>query len=177
MVQFVEGRPFITHQWASRFSRLEEGQVMTAKSWIIGVAAVCAAGFSGAAAGAPTCNNPEILHLSGLRSGGSSAVVERRDRVSTERTACYQLNIRGGSRTLTVRLFSDNTAGFLLLYSPDWNAKRVDGSWAFTGPTLPGAGEGDHATKWKGPAPEGNVLIVVDMSGAGRQYRLRVEAQ
>ena len=150
---------------------------MTPNWRIIGLAAVCAAGFSGAAAGAPTCNNPKILHLVGLRSGGSSAVVERRDSVSTDRTACYRLNIRGGSRTLTVRLFSDDTAGFLRLYSPDWTAKRVDGSWAFTVPSLPGAGEGDHATKWKGPAPVGNVLIVVDMSGAGRQYRLRVEAQ
>jgi hypothetical protein len=150
---------------------------MTPKSWIIGLAAVYVAGFSGAATGAPTCNNPEIFHLVGLRPGGSSAVVERRDNVSLDKTACYQLNIRGGSRTLTVRLFSDDTAGFLLLYSPDWTAKRVDGSWAFTGPTLPGAGVGDHATKWKGPAPVGNVLIVVDMSGARRQYRLRVEAQ
>ena len=150
---------------------------MTPNGWIMGLAAFCAAGFSGAAAAAPTCNNPEILHLVGLRGGSSSAVVERRASVSTDKTACYQLNIRGGARTLTVHLFSDDTAGFLRLYSPDWTAKRVDGSWAFTGPVLPGAGEGDHATKWKGPAPVGNVLIVVDMSGAGRQYRLRVEAQ
>ena len=150
---------------------------MALKWWINGLAAFCAAGFSGAAAGAPTCNNPEILHFVGLRGGSSSAVLERRDSVSTDRTACYRLNIFGGSRTLTARLFSDDSAGFLRLYSPDWNAKRVDGSWVFTGPTLPGAGVGDHATKWKGPAPVGNVLIVVDMSGAGRQYRLRVEAQ
>jgi hypothetical protein len=144
---------------------------------IIGLAGCCATGLSGGAAAAPTCNNPEILHFVGLRDGGSSAVVERRDSVSTDRTACYRLNIRGGSRTLSVRLFSNDTAGFLLLYSPDWTETRVDGSRAFTGPVLPGAGEGDHATKWKGPAPVGNVLIVVDMSGAGRQYRLRVEAQ
>jgi hypothetical protein len=150
---------------------------MISRWQIIGLAAVCAAGVSGAAAAAPTCNNPAILHLVGLRNGGSSAVVERRDSVSTDRFACYRLNIRGGSRTLTVRLFSDDTAGFLRLYAPDWTAKRVDGSWAFTGPALPGAGDGDHATRWKGPAPVGNVLIVVDMSGVGRQYRLRVEAQ
>ena len=150
---------------------------MTPTWWTNGLAAVCAAGFSGAAAGAPTCNNPETLHLLGLRSGDSSAVVERRNNVSTDRTACYRLNIFGGSRTLTVRLFSDAGAGFLQLYSPDWTAKRVDNAWSFTGPTLPGAGAGDHATKWKGPAPVGNILIVVDMSGAGRQYRLRVEAQ
>ena len=149
---------------------------MTPNRWIVGLAAFCAAGFSGAAAAAPTCNNPEILHFVGLRGGSSSAVLERRASVSTDKTACYQFNIRSG-RILTVRLFSDDAAGFLLLYSPDWTAKRVDGSWAFTGPVLPGAGEGDHATKWKGPAPVGNVLIVVDMSRAGRQYRLRVEAQ
>ena len=150
---------------------------MSPNCWIIRLAAVCAAGFSAAAAAAPTCNNPEYLHLVSLRDGGSSAVVERRDNVTTDRFACYQLNIRGGSRTLTVRLFSDDSAGFLQLYSPDWTAKRVDGAWAFTGPSLPGAGVGNHAAKWKGPAPVGNVLIVVDMSGAGRQYRLRVEAQ
>jgi hypothetical protein len=150
---------------------------MTPKWRIIGLAAVCAAGFSGGAAAAPTCNNPELLHLVGLRDGGSSAVVERRSNVTTDRTACYQLNIRGGSRTLTVHLFSDNPAGFLRLYSPDWTSKREGDSWAFTGPVLPGAGEADHATKWKGPAPVGNVLIVVSMNGAGRQYRLRVEAQ
>jgi hypothetical protein len=149
---------------------------MAPKWLIIRLAVVCLTGFSGAAAGAPTCNNPEILQLVGLRSGGSSAVLERRDSVSTDRTACYQLDIRS-SRTLTVRLFSDDSAGSLLLYGPDWNAKRVGSAWAFTGPTLPGAGKGDHATKWKGPAPLGNVLIVVDMNGAGRQYRLRVEAQ
>ena len=150
---------------------------MLSKWRIIGMAAVWAAGLSGAAAGAPTCNNPEILHLVGLRHGGSSAVVERRSSVTLDKTACYQLNIRGGSRTLTVRLFSDDTGGFLLLYAPNWTAKRVDDSWAFAGPALPGAGPGDHATVWKGPAPVGNVLIVVDMSGTGRQYRLRVEAQ
>ena len=113
----------------------------------------------------------------GLRSGGSSAVVERRESVSTDRTACYQLNIRGGSPTLTVHLFSDDTAGFLQLYSPNWAAKRGDGTWAFTGPVLPGAGKVNHVTTWKGPAPLGNVLIVVDMNGIGRQYRLCVEAQ
>ena len=150
---------------------------MTPKRWIMALAAFCAAGFSGAAAAAPTCNNPEILHLVGLRHGGSSAVVERLGSVSTDRVACYQLNIRGVATTLTVRLFSKDTAGFLQLYSPTWNSKRVDGSWSFTGPALPGAGEADHATKWKGPAPVGNVLIVVNMSGASRQYRLRVEAQ
>jgi hypothetical protein len=151
---------------------------MIPKLWFIGLAACCAAGFSGGAAAAPTCNNPETLHFPGLRSGGSSAVVERRDNVSTDRTACYRFNIHGGSRTLTVRLFSDDSAGFLQLYSPNWTATRGDGSWTFTGTSLPGAGEGDHATKWKGPAPVGNVLIVVDMSrGTGRQYRLRVEAQ
>ena len=150
---------------------------MASTWWIIRLAAICAAGFSGAAAAAPTCNNPEILHFVGLRAGGSSAVVERRDSVSTDKTACYQLNIRGGSRTLSVWLFSDDHAGFLRLYSPDWTSKRVDGAWAFTGPTLPGAGVGDHATHWKGPAPLGNVLIVVDMNGTRRQYRLRVEVQ
>jgi hypothetical protein len=150
---------------------------MTAKWRMMGLAALCIAGVSGAAAGAPTCNSPEILHLAGLRSGGSSAVLERRDSVSTDRTACYRLNILSGSRILTVRLFSDNSAGFLQLYSPDWDAKRVGNAWVFTGPSLPGAGEADHATKWKGKAPVGNVLIVVGMRGVGRQYRLRVEAQ
>ena len=150
---------------------------MAPKSWIIGLAALCASGLSGAAAGAPTCNNPEVLHFGSLRSGNSSAVVERQDHVSTDRTACYRFTILDGSRTLTVRLFSDDTAGFLQIYSPDWDAKRVGGSWVFTGPALPGAGAGDHATKWKGPAPLGNVLVVVEMKGAGRQYRLRVEAQ
>jgi hypothetical protein len=150
---------------------------MTRNRWIMALAAFCAAGFSGAAAAAPTCNNPEMLHFVGLRRGGSSAVLERRASVSSDKTACYRLNIPGVALTLTVRLFSEDSSGFLQLYSPTWTAKRVDGSWSFTGPTLPGAGAGDHATKWKGPTPVGNVLIVVDMSGAGRQYRLRVEAQ
>jgi hypothetical protein len=150
---------------------------MAPRWWMIGLAAFCAAGVSGAAAAAPTCNNPEMLHFLGLRHGGSSAVLERRASVSSDKTACYRLNIPGVATTLTVRLFSDDAAGFLQLYSPTWNAKRVDGSWSFTGPTLPGAAEADHATKWKGPVPVGNVLIVVDMSRAGRQFRLRVEAQ
>jgi hypothetical protein len=150
---------------------------MTPTWRMIGLAVGCAAVFSGAAAAAPTCNNPEMLHLVGLRDGGSSAVVERRGDVSTDRTACYQLNIRAGSRTLTVQLFSDDNAGFLQLYSPSWDAKRVDGGWTFTGPALPGAADRDHAKKWKGPAPVGNTLIVVSMNGRSRQYRLRVEAQ
>jgi hypothetical protein len=74
---------------------------------IIGLAAVFGAFYSAAAAAAPTCNSPEILHLVGLRYGDSNAVVERRDSVTTDKTACYQLNSRGGSRTLTVRLFSE----------------------------------------------------------------------
>jgi hypothetical protein len=76
-----------------------------------------------------------------------------------------------------VQLFSDDPTGFLQLYSPDWTARRGDGSWAFSGPALPGAADSDHAKMWKGPAPVGNVLIVVDLNGAGRQYRLRVAAQ
>ena len=150
---------------------------MMPKRAIMGLALLCA-GFSGAAAAAPTCNNPEILHLVSLRAGNSSAAVERRDNVSLDRTACYRLIIQGGSRILAVRLFSDNDAGSLQIYSPDWSAKRLHGGWTFTGPALPGASAADHAKKWQGPAPVGNILIVVDMSaGTGRQYRLRVEAQ
>ena len=149
-----------------------------ASRWsIMGLAAACAAGMTGAASAAPTCNSPAILHLAGLRGGGSSAVVERVDSVSTDRTACYRLNIMGGSRIMTVRLFSDDRAGFLRLYSPSWDARRVGDGWVFTGPSLPGAGAADHAKVWKGPVPVGNVLIVVGMGGTGRQYRLRVEAQ
>ena len=140
------------------------------------VAALCAAAWAGAAAAAPTCNNPAVLHFPSLRHGGSSAVVERRSSVSTDRQACYQFNIQGGSRTLAVRLFSNDSAGYLRLYSPDWTTRRAGPSFVFSGPTRPGAGEGDHATRWKGPAPLGNVLVVIDLAGAGRQYRLRVEA-
>jgi hypothetical protein len=151
---------------------------MTLKWWIVGLAALCATGFSGAATAAPTCNTPELLHLVGLRHTLGGAVLERRGSIGTDRTACYRLNIHGGSRTLAVQLFSDDPAGFLLLYSPNWTATRGNGSWTFTGPSLPGAGKGDHATKWKGPAPLGNVLVVVDLSGGtGRQYRLRVDVQ
>jgi len=176
-IELVDAHPFIAQECAGLFSRQQEARDMTPTGRMIGLAAFCAAGFSGAAAAAPTCNNPETFHLVGLSHGGSSAVVERQDSVSTDKTACYQLNIHGGSRTLTVQLFSHDTAGFLRLYSPDWTARRAGAGWAFTGRTLPGAGAGDHATTWKGPAPLGNVLIVVDMSGAARQYRLRVEVQ
>jgi hypothetical protein len=147
---------------------------MTSRFWVMGLAAACALGFARGAAAAPTCNNPQVLHLPGLRGGG--AAVERRSSVGTDRQACYQFNIRGGARTLTVRLFSNDSAGSLRLYSPDWTTRRVGPSFVFSGPTLPGAGPGDHATHWKGPAPLGNVLAVVDLSGVGRQYRLRVEA-
>ncbi len=149
---------------------------MTSKRRIIGLAVVCVAGLARGALAAPTCNNPAVLHLVSVQRSASSVVVERRDSVSVDRMACYQLNIRGGSRTLSVHLFSNDSAGFLRLYTPDWTTRRVGGSFVFTGANFPGAAEADHATKWKGPAPVGNILIVVDMSGAGRQYRLRVEA-
>ena len=149
---------------------------MTSKWRIIGLAAFCAAGFARGAAAAPTCNNPQVLHFAGLRHGGGGAVVERRSSVGVDRQACYQFSIRGGSRTLAVRLFSNDSAGYLRLYSPDWTTKRVGPSFVFSGATLSGAGESDHATRWKGPAPLGNVLVVVDLAGSGRQYRLRVEA-
>jgi hypothetical protein len=157
--------------------RLEEAGVMISRWWIAGLAAVWASGFAGAAAASPTCNNPEWLHLAGLRDGGSSAVVERRDSVRADKTACYRLNVHGAATALRVQLFSNDSAGFLRIYSPGWDAKRVGDGWAFTGPTLPGAAEANHVTLWKGPAPVGNVLIVVSMPGEGRQYRLRVEAQ
>jgi hypothetical protein len=149
---------------------------MTSRFWVMGLAAACALGFARGAAAAPTCNNPQVLHFPSLWHGGSSAVVERRSSVGTDRQACYQFSVRGGARTLTVKLFSNDPAGFLRIYSPDWTTRRDGPSFAFSGPTLPGAGPGDHATHWKGPAPLGNVLVVVELTGAGRQYRLRVEA-
>ena len=155
----------------------QKGAIMASTWQILGLAAICAAAGAGTAAAAPTCNNPEILHLVSLRGGESSAVLEQRGAVSTDRTACYQINIQDGSRTLTVHLFSEDPASFLQLYAPTWNSNRASGAWVFTGPHLPGAGPADHAKVWKGAAPLGNILIVVDMAGTARQYRVRIEAQ
>jgi hypothetical protein len=139
------------------------------------LAAVFLAGLTQGAMAAPTCNDPQWLHLAGLGRGNSSAVVEKVSNVTTDRTACYRLRIPAG-RKLEVSLFSDNSNGFIQLYAPDWTASRKGDGWVFTGPSLPGAGPADHATKWKGPAPIGNILIVIDMPATGHQYRLRVEA-
>ncbi len=147
---------------------------MKSKWSIAAAAALCALSLARTAAAAPTCNNPQVLHLPGAR--GGTAVVERRSSVGVDRQACYQFSIRGGARTLTVRLFSNDSAGYLRLYNPEWTTRRVGPSFVFSGPTLPGAGESDHAKRWKGPAPLGNVLVVIDLAGVGRQYRLRVES-
>ena len=142
----------------------------------LGLAAILAAGFAGNAAAAANCGSPQYLPLPGIRGSGTSTVVERRDSVREDRVACYVMNIRGNARTLYIKLYTDDANGFIQLFAPDWRVVPAGQTYTFTGNALPGAAAADHAKGWKGSAPLGNILLVVDLSGPGRQYRLHVEA-
>jgi hypothetical protein len=105
--------------------------------------------------------------------GASSATVEgavvRGDR------ALYTIEARQGQRMI-VRIFALEKNAAFELYEPDARFEERDSILEVSGQALPGAGEGDDATRWSGTLPRsGTYLVVVGGTRGNASYRLTVE--
>jgi len=167
--------------WGSSLTRActrsRKGVIMRRMKWTcLAMAALLAAGVSEQAVAGPNCGSPPSIYLRQLRGTTGSSVKERNDIIGTDGVACYRVFVTGPG-TLTIILYSAGDNGFFRAYSSDWNIGRDSKGFVFTGTTLPGAGVGDNARRWKGPAPQGNILLVIGSKGDSRRYRLKLQLQ
>lgn len=83
--------------------------------------------------------------------------------------ACYALGARAGQRLEASLASAEGNAAFQI-YAPGW--RLVPGNLP-EGATLPGAGEGEDATRFVGPLPaDGQYLLVVGGTRGNAAYRL-----
>lgn len=86
----------------------------------------------------------------------------------------WSLAARGG-QTLTARITAVENNAVFQLYAPGARVGMDDGMLEVTGKTLPGAGEGEDATRWSGRLPaDGTYLFVVGGTRGNASYRLDV---
>lgn len=86
----------------------------------------------------------------------------------------YYITARAG-QTLELSISAVEHNAVFSVYQPGAVAEEKDGYTEITGKTLPGAGETDDATKWKGTLPvSGKYLIVVGGTRGNATYKLKV---
>jgi hypothetical protein len=104
--------------------------------------------------------------------GASSAEV--RGAVVRGTRALYSIAARKGqSMSLRIRAVEDNAV--FQVYAPGARPETRDGVLQVIGEALPGAGEGEDATRWTGKLPQsGTYLLVVGATRGNATYRLTV---
>jgi hypothetical protein len=104
--------------------------------------------------------------------GASSAEV--RGAVVRGERALYSIEAREGQRmSLDIRSLENNAV--FQAYAPGAKPETRNGVLEIAGETLPGAGEGEDATRWTGKLPRsGNYLVVVGPTRGNATYRLTV---
>jgi len=104
--------------------------------------------------------------------GTSGAVVQ--DSVVRGEVHLWSLAARAG-QTLTARIAAAEDNAVFQLYAPGARVTLADGVAEITGTALPGAGEGEDATRWSGRLPaDGSYLFVVGGTRGNASYRLDV---
>ncbi len=106
--------------------------------------------------------------------GASSAEV--RGAVVRGERALYSLEARGGQH-MSLRIAAVEGNAAFQVYAPGAVPRTgSDGALEVAGEALPGAGEGDDATRWAGVLPRsGAYLLVVGATRGNATYRLTVE--
>lgn len=102
---------------------------------------------------------------------GASGAEVRGAVVRGER-ALYSLQARGGQR-MSLRIASPERNAVFQVYVPGAVPDVKDSILEVAGDALPGAGEGDDATRWMGVLPRtGAYLVVVGSTRGNATYRL-----
>ncbi|MDD5066830.1 MAG: hypothetical protein PHF84_07255 [bacterium] len=78
-------------------------------------------------------------------------------------------------QTLGISITSPENNAVMVLYQPGASAAEKDGIVEVTGKVLPGAGETDNATTWKGPLPvSGKYLVSVSPVRGNTAYEIKI---
>lgn len=85
--------------------------------------------------------------------------------------------LKGQLMTVTLTAPDDNAV--FQIYAPGTAIERDDdGLLAFKGTALPGAGEGNDATRWSGPLPAtGTYIIVIGSTRGNARYSMDVKIE
>jgi hypothetical protein len=146
-------------------------------SWVVlAMTATLAAGFSENSVAGPNCGSPPGIRMRQIRGTNGSSVVERNDIIGSDGVACYRVYLTGPG-TLSIKLYTAQDSGSFRAYGPGWNIGRDSNGFVFSGATLPGAGVADNARRWKGPIPQGDILVVIASKPDSRKYRLSLQLQ
>lgn len=134
-------------------------------------AALAVAAWLGASPGTGTAEPVEPTPIR-FAPGASSAEV--RGAVIRGERALYTLEARAGQR-LTLRVAAPEGNAAFQLYAPGARPQTRDFGVEIDGRALPGAGEGEDATRWTGTLPQsGAYLLVVGPTRGNASYRLTV---
>lgn len=88
--------------------------------------------------------------------------------------ALYSVAARAGQH-LSVRVTAVEDNAAFQIYQPGAKIERRDYGLDVSGKALPGAGDGDDATRWAGALPEsGTYLLVVGPTRGNATYRLSI---
>lgn len=112
------------------------------------------------------CGTPQELRFApGTSSATVAGAIVRGDR------ACYAFTARAGQRVEAQVTSVEDNAVFQL-YAPGWRIARDGGA---DGGTLPGAGEGQDATRFTGPLPaNGRYLVVLGGTRGNAEFTFRL---
>ena len=88
--------------------------------------------------------------------------------------ALYSVEARGGQR-MSLRIAAPERNAVFQVYAPGAKVETNDSVVEVAGEALPGAGEGDDATRWTGVLPRtGAYILVVGPTRGNATYRLTV---
>jgi hypothetical protein len=138
------------------------------------IAALVAAGAAHAAdpASQPVPKPRVIFFATGSTKGTAGGHVLRGER------DLYSVGAKAG-QVMTVTITAPDDNAVFQIYEPGTSAERdSDGILAFKGKALPGAGDGDDATRWNGRLPRsGTYLIVVGGTRGNARYSMDVKIE
>jgi len=111
-----------------------------------------------------------------MRFSQSSSSMEIEQSVVRGERDFFYLTAKVGQK-MTVKLSSLENNAVLQIYQPGFEVSaNKEGGREVKGKCLPGAGETDDATAWKGGLPaSGQYLLVVGATRGNATYRLKVE--
>jgi hypothetical protein len=112
--------------------------------------------------------------LEPIRFARGASTAEVRGAVVRGERALYSIQAREGQR-MSLRITAVEHNAVFQVYAPGAEVKTGDFGVEVVGEALPGAGEGDDATRWAGELPRsGAYTIVVGGTRGNATYRLTV---
>ncbi|MBD0271873.1 MAG: hypothetical protein ICV73_08075 [Acetobacteraceae bacterium] len=109
-----------------------------------------------------------------IRFARGASGAEIRGAVARGERAVYSLEARGGQR-MSLRIAAPERNAVFQVYAPGAVPEIKDSVLEVAGEALPGAGEGEDATRWTGVLPRtGAYLVVVGSTRGNATYRLAV---